>query len=325
MLPDGTGIRVGGWKFTSRHGPIAADSYSESLKQDLEQGLDVPLTIPEQLFDWNRLEIQHIDSGVTINFNAEDALRAWREDMPPAVEVSTAREWKISRKAEMEAHNAKKIEYDWTFTTPYTGTVTRDVNDCSNEVSQSSERALISAGETCHSKFENDTFTAHLASESEESNSCSNNNSMWIDTSELLDRTLLTNRDPILFFDEVALYESELEDNGISQLSVKIRVMPKCWYVLLRFFMRVDHVMVRLREIRFFSAFKDNENFEYNGSRYPKILREIKHHEGTFDALRNAGAPPEGPAYSDADSASVALMAIAPIGLQKYEMKKLHL
>lgn len=30
---------------------------------------------------------------------------------------------------------------------------------------------------------------------------------------------------------------------------VQVRVMPRCWYVLLRFWLRVDHVMVRLREV----------------------------------------------------------------------------
>ena len=34
---------------------------------------------------------------------------------------------------------------------------------------------------------------------------------------------MLTARDPILFFDEVPLYESELDDNGVSQLRVKVR------------------------------------------------------------------------------------------------------
>ena len=31
--------------------------------------------------------------------------------------------------------------------------------------------------------------------------------------------------------------------------------MPRCWYVLLRFWLRVDHVMVRLREARLFCQF----------------------------------------------------------------------
>ena len=29
-------------------------------------------------------------------------------------------------------------------------------------------------------------------------------------------------RDPILFYDEIPLYESELDDNGVSQLLVKV-------------------------------------------------------------------------------------------------------
>ena len=37
-----------------------------------------------------------------------------------------------------------------------------------------------------------------------------------------MDRSLLMARDPILFFDEVPLYESELDDNGASQLAVKV-------------------------------------------------------------------------------------------------------
>lgn len=32
--------------------------------------------------------------------------------------------------------------------------------------------------------------------------------------------------------------------------SPQVRVMPRCWYVLLRFWLRVDHVLVRLREVR---------------------------------------------------------------------------
>jgi hypothetical protein len=35
-------------------------------------------------------------------------------------------------------------------------------------------------------------------------------------------------------------------------LSLKVRVMPRCWYVLMRFWLRVDGVLIRLRETRFF-------------------------------------------------------------------------
>lgn len=44
----------------------------------------------------------------------------------------------------------------------------------------------------------------------------------WVETSEQMNRNLLLSRDPILFYDEVPLFESELDDNGVSQLSVKV-------------------------------------------------------------------------------------------------------
>ena len=44
----------------------------------------------------------------------------------------------------------------------------------------------------------------------------------WVSSSEQMDRSLLMARDPILYFDEVPLYESELDDNGASQLGVKV-------------------------------------------------------------------------------------------------------
>ena len=39
---------------------------------------------------------------------------------------------------------------------------------------------------------------------------------------------------------ELVLFDDELHDNGAAKLSVKVRVMPGCWFVLLRFWLRVD-------------------------------------------------------------------------------------
>ena len=36
-----------------------------------------------------------------------------------------------------------------------------------------------------------------------------------------MDKSLLMEREPILYFDDLPLYESELDDNGVSQLRVK--------------------------------------------------------------------------------------------------------
>lgn len=138
----------------------------------------------------------------------------------------------------------------------------------------------------------------------------------WEPTSEGMDRSMLMARDPILFWDEVSLYESELDDNGVSQLRVKVRVMPRCWYVLLRFFLRVDKVLVKLRETRLFCPFSTD-------STVGPVIREIKYSEGTFEELSKAGAPADGAAYENADSAAMALQAVAPIGLKHLQSDKL--
>ncbi len=38
-------------------------------------------------------------------------------------------------------------------------------------------------------------------------------------------------------------------------MDAKIRVMPTCWFILMRFFVRIDNVIVRAREIRLFHEF----------------------------------------------------------------------
>ena len=62
---------------------------------------------------------------------------------------------------------------------------------------------------------------------------------------------------------------------------MQIRVMPKCWFVLLRFWLRVDDTIIRIREARYFSELRSTSI----------VLRELKHVEGTFEELANAGAP----------------------------------
>jgi hypothetical protein len=38
----------------------------------------------------------------------------------------------------------------------------------------------------------------------------------------------------------------------VSGVLLQVRVMPRCWLVLLRFWLRVDGSLVRLREVRHF-------------------------------------------------------------------------
>lgn len=36
--------------------------------------------------------------------------------------------------------------------------------------------------------------------------------------------------------------------------------MPTCWFLLLKFFLRIDHVIVKCREVRLFHVFETNQN-----------------------------------------------------------------
>ncbi|CAH1159651.1 unnamed protein product [Phaedon cochleariae] len=74
-------------------------------------------------------------------------------------------------------------------------------------------------------------------------------------TEERIDIEKLKEKEKILFYQELMLYEDELHDNGISSCNIKIRVMPSSFFVLLRHFLRVDNVMVRINDTRLFHDF----------------------------------------------------------------------
>jgi len=72
------------------------------------------------------------------------------------------------------------------------------------------------------------------------------------ETEEKIDYEKLKIEERILFYDEVILYEDELDDNGCTKLSTKIRVMPTGFFVLLRFYLRVDQTLIRVHDTRFY-------------------------------------------------------------------------
>ncbi|XP_020564506.1 TIP41-like protein isoform X2 [Oryzias latipes] len=96
------------------------------------------------------------------------------------------------------------------------------------------------------------------------------------ETSERIDMEKLKARENIMFFDEVLLFEDELHDHGVSKISVKIRVMPTSFFLLMRFFLRVDGVLIRINDTRLYhEAGKDYLLREFS-TRENKIA-ELKH------------------------------------------------
>lgn len=89
---------------------------------------------------------------------------------------------------------------------------------------------------------------------------------------------LLKRPDPILFFDEVMLYEDEMADNGITMFSCKIRVMAQRLLLLCRFFMRLDGVLLRIRDTRIYVDFGTGE-----------VIREYVAKEEKYEVVREVG------------------------------------
>ncbi|XP_065834239.1 TIP41-like protein [Oscarella lobularis] len=90
-----------------------------------------------------------------------------------------------------------------------------------------------------------------------------------LQTDERIDIEKLKEPEKIHFYEDVCLFEDELADNGIALLNVKLRVMASGFFVLLRFFLRVDGVLARIYDTRIYHQV---------GTNY--MLREITRREG---------------------------------------------
>lgn len=83
------------------------------------------------------------------------------------------------------------ISYDWTYTTDYKGTLQR----------------LQRTAEGVYTRTED--VRAEV-------------------TTERIDLEKLKEREPILWFDDVGLYEDELHDHGVSAMSIKVVSPSRC-------------------------------------------------------------------------------------------------
>ncbi|XP_005993451.1 TIP41-like protein [Latimeria chalumnae] len=97
-----------------------------------------------------------------------------------------------------------------------------------------------------------------------------------VPTTDRIDMEKLKAREQIMFFEEVLLFEDELHDHGVSSLNVKIRVMPSSFFLLLRFFLRVDGVMIRMNDTRLYHEAEKNYMLREYTSRESKVA-DLKH------------------------------------------------
>ncbi|KAJ1835634.1 Tap42 interacting protein [Coemansia sp. RSA 2706] len=102
-----------------------------------------------------------------------------------------------------------------------------------------------------------------------------------------IDYALLRQREEILFYDEGVLFEDDLGDNGCAQLAFRVRVMPSGFFVLMRFFLRVDGVLFRIYDTRLHHCFGST-----------RVVREFSRRQAPFDDVKRQ-LPRSGPDDED--------------------------
>jgi type 2A phosphatase activator TIP41 len=266
------GVLVGGWRIRVAKAAIDASNAKDALSQQLQLG-----DVPEMVFSKNRMSLEHEETGFLLYFDAVDALGLVAHSPPQNIKVKASQQWTHSNQSHVDAITEQQQQqgaltpeqhrlanYDWTFTTPYTGSI-----QCPKGYSTLDHWAPPSTSSS----------TTTPAASSSSSSSTTTITPLTKGGSgpvppPFIPMDKLKLPDPILFYDEVHLFEDELSDNGISELSVKLRVMPQYWFCLLRQWIRVDDVLFRVLDCRMYCEYGSN-----------RILRECTRREAPWSVV----------------------------------------
>ena len=265
---------LNGWKFEVSKTQILKSTELDQLTDRLKLQ-----RVPDIVYGNNSFEIHHVKSGLTFWISAIDSLSyaniARRKEAflpnygqtkttevldciqaePTEVKVKEAKYWQ--NKAAPLDGGLKVLEKlsDWTYSTPYKGTILlkqkhRDLEDISIDLGVITTNATMK-----------DVAKVYLQ-----------------ETDEEIPIKRLGMDNPILWNDSIVLFEDELDDSGLSQSHFRFRAMKDCFYGLLRFYLRVDEVLIRIYDTRIFHDY--NTNY---------ILREFQAKENSYEELRKKG------------------------------------
>lgn len=269
----------GRWQVSSRKLPISRAGAID----DLTNRISIP--VPEMIFGDNQVAIRHLPSGWTIWFDAGDALDQVDKTGQDRLQVAYASDWASSREMSSVEGIQDVRAYDWSYTTPYKGTekpaAGQEGSDSTAPAAATTKTPTAEAatptlnGTTSESTGANTILPPPPPTSSSTTTTSSSARLSPTTSVTSLPLDLLRRRDPIVFHDDVILYESELDDNGISVLRVKIRVMPQRLLLLSRFYLRLDNVLVRVRDTRVYVDFETDE-----------VLREYTAREDSFSNVQ---------------------------------------
>ena len=245
LSPDGNAIDIGTWSITSKsESKISGEPELDALRNAFPDELDFPL--PEMLFSNNFLRLEHRttpSSAVRFEIRVDEALRGCKfrvVEAPDRKMIKVTMADKWEERRDQDGNPIKRWRDDY----DWTFTTRRLLRVTSVNLEQGRE-------ESCK----------------------------MTRTPRRIDYERLKQREPILWAKEVLLFEDDLFDLGISKLSIKIRVMPSCLFVLARFFLRVDGAHLRCIDSRVFHVFGTKHVLIENSERESDIASLGKHLE----------------------------------------------
>ena len=264
-------FKQGGWAF--HH-----SSYPMFSAKQLDQISDTVGTMgmPEVFYGFNHLYISNAAKDVLLEFSPSHALSlaafakqdlmlrgasaAGDEDKelnmvemkPRLIEVKEASLWKKKDMSKVRDFKHLEVISDWTYSTPYKGSLFRLSKHARRLKLETALDLACAPGEA--------PLRVEVAPEAE------------------IPLARLGRDNPILHFGELYLYEDDLGDQGYCCCSLRFRVMADCFYVLHRYYLRVDQVLVRVFDTRVFHAFGEDA-----------LVREFQHRESTYAELREEG------------------------------------
>ena len=157
---------------------------------------------------------------------------------PKDIVVQQADHWKKKDTSKIKDYREFEKTSDWTYSTPYKGTL-RYLSDAAKHIKEETGLDLPVQ-----------SLEKNLSCEFPEESS--------------INFGMLSPENPILHFGEIYLFECDLDDCGYTMNKIRFRVMKDCFYILLRFFLRVDGVRVRIFDTRIFHEFgTDNIHREF--------------------------------------------------------------
>lgn len=173
---------------------------------------------------------------------------------PAELKIKQSEFWKHKKVDDKTDVKVLEKISDWTYSSPYRGTIAVEKKKDLNDIAISLDKLTLT-------EKENEVKIPYLES-----------------TKEEIPLANLGPSNPIKYYNEISLFEDELGDCGLSQSNFRFRVMGDCFFGLLRSYLRVDEVLIRTYDTRFYHEFGK-----------PYIIREFGWKESTYDSLRKKG------------------------------------